>query len=330
MRTRISLVLVITAASCVDDTNTIATTFARETFCPDARVHVVPLPELALARSITTLPHVAPWREPVAPSAIANDAERMNLWRAQRDADYAVWKRERDLADPRANPSARDTVPIFEVTGCGGARLYRCHSGRHANLCLPLEAELSAVTYLVCRNNGAIHVTSDGAIACTPGEPPVDRYACASACPKDTDCMSGCGSDVACALTCAADAAHCRLGCASSAREQCDASGLGRFGMCTQMANEEQITRAGANRLADDAAKVEQVTARRKRLDSALAEQQTCSTSCRGTGEPRALATCLLGCATRARKLCEADEPNTGWCDGLRSEERALQQQLGP
>lgn len=329
MATRISLVLVLAAVSCADDADLISTRFARETFCPDARVHAVPVP-LALAHSLATLPHVAPWHEPVAPPVIANDAERLKLWTAKRDADHAAWERQRELADPRTNPMlARETPPIFEVTGCGGARLYVCHSGRHARFCMPLESELSAMTYLVCQNSGAIHVTGDGAIACTPGEPPIDRYACATACPKDSDCASKCGSDTSCALTCGADAARCRLGCVTSAREQCDASGLGLFGLCTQLSREEQTARDSANQVADAAASFEQMTKRRQRLDYAIAEQQTCTSSCRATGSPRAVVTCLLDCATSARERCEGDGTDTSWCESLRSEERALQQQLG-
>jgi hypothetical protein len=327
MGTRLSPVLVIAAVSCASEPDMVTTSFARETFCPDARVHAAPAP-LALARSLAMLPHVAPWLEPVAPPAIASDAERMKLWTARRDAEYAAWERKRDLADPRTNPTlARDGTPIFEVTGCGSARLYACYSGRHASYCTPLQ--LSAMTYLVCQNNGAIHVTGDGAIACTAGEPPVDQYACATACPQDSDCASGCGSDASCALTCGADAARCRLDCATSAREQCDASGLGLFGACTQLADEERSARDVANRIGDAAAQFAQMATRRKRLDSAIAELETCSRACRGAGSPRPIATCLLECATRARAQCEGDEPHTSWCDGLRSGEQALQQQLG-
>jgi len=322
---RISLMLAIALASCVDDPGGIATTFARETFCPDARVHVAPVPDLALVASEASRPHVEPWHEPVAPPEIARDPERMKLWTAKRDADHDAWARQRELAGRRAI----QTTPIFEVTGCGGARLYVCHSGRHAFQCVPIDSELSAMTSIACKHGGAIRATRDGAIACTPGEPPIDRAACVAACPNDGDCTSRCGGDSACALACAADAARCRLGCESSAREQCDASGLGIFGACTLMARDEQSARDAATRLGDAAATYAQAAARQKRLAAATAEQQRCSDSCRGTGEPRAMMTCLLECTTTARERCEGDEPHLDWCEAFRSEERALQQRLG-
>ena len=254
---------------------------------------------------------------------IANDAERMRLWRATRDANHAAWTRQRDLAvEPRA-------TPIYEVTGCGGARLYECHTRRHT-YCTPVEAATSAVSNLVCNNGGTIHVTRDAAITCAPRESRIDWYGCANACPASSDCDRRCSNDRACEVSCAADEARCQLGCATVAREQCDANGLAIFGLCASIARDEQSMRDAANRLGGAEATVDHMLVRRQRIEAATASQQSCTPSCRNAGSPRAVVSCLLDCATAARARCEGDEPQTSPCDGFRTTEQALRQQLGP
>lgn len=77
-------------------------TFAYEETCPKDRLTVKPRDDL----------HPSQWMHFERPSAdIAADPERLAMWRAEHDED-----RERADAD----------VEIYQVDGCGIARLYLC------------------------------------------------------------------------------------------------------------------------------------------------------------------------------------------------------------
>jgi len=293
-------VVVAIVAACVSNQQTIERRFRDATFCPDARVHVRAVGELELDAVSRVQP--TPWHEPELPDEVASDPERMRLWRARRDTAYRAWQNQRDASARRLARESR--TEVFEVVGCGHAQVYSCEPGP-LHYCEPVTSAIAMTERLACRDGGAVAV-ANGAIGCAPGEPTIDPYACEQ--------------------ECAANDVRCDADCASAAHVQCEARGLGAFGLCNAIAREDTQLRELAEQQAAAEAKVRDARERADRWQALVAEHQTCTTACRDTPGARGMVGCLATCATHAREQCEREVPT--WCTGFRAEEKALQTQL--
>jgi len=315
-----SVLVVSAAAACASSGVDVAKRFSRTTYCPEARVHVREVPELELEPIEIAPPNVPAWVEPVLPADVANDPERMKLWQEQRVGAFFRWQRARARAEGHVEPAL--AVQLYEVTGCARAQLYECQP----HSCTVVENAMAPSEHLACRGGGAVRAVG-GAITCSRGETTVDPYACQAAC-SSSSCNAACGKGPVCETSCIADEMKCDADCITSAREQCEARGLGLFGLCSGLAAQESPLRREAERAAASATSTRELFAHKDRLDRLTRDHQTCADSCRGATDSRTMVGCLTDCATRAREQCERDVPTT-WCEGFRIEERGLRSQLG-
>lgn len=248
------LAIAVALTACIStDPAQLAQRYERAKFCPVDRVHVGPVPELALAAHPPA--PIAPWHEPELPADVAADPERRALWQAQRDGALHAWQ-----AQQRANDQASTVsrTPIYAATGCGGTELFVCHSYRHSVGCDPLADAFSAER-LVCRDGRALHAVGD-AVGCVDAPPIADPNTCSAACMPASACEHTC-IGVACRVTCAEAEVACHADCFDVARDGCRGAGLERFGLCagvTEQARQlDDARRAIAKTVADVRARLE-------------------------------------------------------------------------
>jgi hypothetical protein len=317
MRAAVTISIAMCVTACMDGDNHIASTFARDTFCPSDRVHVAVVPALAVEPFDAHPRPSEPWQEPELPLAVARAPARMRLWQAQRDAAYAEWQagREQTQAQDSERITAARRAPVYEVTGCGGNRLYRCDSASWQG-CSQVTEAISVSDRLTCTNGSTPRVV-DGKIACVPGEAITNVYWCTNACGDGTACQHGCTDD-SCRLSCATSTVHCIHDCAAKSHAQCEAAGLARLGLCESLAQLDRSTGESDEHTSRAAAEIHDQADDRAMFDTIEATSHACADPCRRATDSRALTTCMLRCATRAVEQCERDAKRPDvWCKGL-------------
>ncbi len=358
-----ALLVLVVVASCASDTvrdeSIVARNFSEGAFCPAERTHATLVPELAMEPLPDALAHVEPWHEPAPPPEIASDPQRMQLWKQKVDADYDRWEDARDLSRPETNPivASLRAIQIYEVTGCATTRLYACratpvNTGRRSTLaraCNPVDKiwwDVERGAHVVCLDGGAIRAAAahdaSPILSCSVGDRGLAdfdlvAYRCTQRCPEQKACLQACTSKQPrqCEVECESNAAHCELGCATAAREQCEQQGLAAVGMCEHYADQEQQRQQVVKAIDDAEGALAPRFEAEGRLKVEEATLQTCSSRCtraaqtctKGAACSHEMVTCLLDCAKSSRERCEAFAPSPVWCDGFRAAERALREQ---